>query len=395
MWRFSEDGAFVERRCLLFEAGAYPDKGVAISREDLQEIAANSTGEIPVKIEHLSESPLDGVLGAVSGLHVVGESLWGVLRQPVETWRVIQIAGARALSVGLDVVNRRLLETSFVCHPRIKSAQVFSADENILPPLLANAGSSGERNSSFVANAGRGGFGGDYSVNCDEGEAEMKSVRRFAEGLMGYLRGFSEQEGGAGADVRCLTLNAPPLNESVTFLSEIGDGSSGGAGDSSGASDSESANFAGARDIGQAGVSAGANGSAVGRGGEGEASAQFLALRTFEAERRIGDWKREGRIRATETTERLAKTLLLAGAEQIVTFDGESAPVSQMFIRFVEANGETVPMGERIPAEMPGKAGERLIALTEERMKREGIGYVDAFAAVTAAHPELAMAARE
>ena len=222
----------------------------------------------------------------------------------------------------------------------------------------------------------------------------MKSVRRFAEGLMGYLRGFSEQEGELGADVRCLTLNAPPLKESATFLSEIGDGTSKGAGDSSGASDSESANFAGARDIGQAGVSAGASGSAVGRGGEGEASAQFLALRTFEAERRIGDWKREGRIRATETTERLAKTLLLSGAEQTVTFDGESVPASQMFIRFVEANGEVVPMGERIPTEMPGKAGERLIVLTEERMKREGIGYVEAFTAVTAAHPELAMAAR-
>ena len=381
MWRFSEDEAFVERRCLLFEAGAYPDKGVAISREDLQEIAANSTGEIPVKIEHLAESPFDGVLGAVSGLHVVGESLWGVLRQPVETWRVIQIAGARALSVGLDVVNRRLLETSFVCHPRIKSAQVFSADENLPPPLFANAGWDG--------------FGGDNSMNCGEGEAEMKNIRRFAEGLMGYLRGFSEQEGGAEADVQCLTLNAPPLKESVTFLSEIGGGSLKGAGDSLGASDLESAHFSGAGDIGQAGVSAGANGLAVGRGGEGEASAQFLALRAFEAERRIGDWKREGRIRATETTERLARALLLSGAERNVMFDGESMPASQMFVRFVEANGEVVPMGERIPAEMPGKAGERLIALTEERMKREGIGYVEAFTAVTAAHPELAMAARE
>ncbi len=381
MWRFSEDGAFVERRCLLFEAGAYPDKGVAISREDLQEIAANSTGEIPVKIEHLAESPLDGVLGAVSGLHVVGESLWGVLRQPAETWRVIQIAGAKALSVGLDVVNRRLLETSFVCHPRIKSAQVFSADENLLPPLLSEAR--------------RGGFEGDYRVNCGEGEAEMKSVRRFAEGLMGYLRGFSEQEGVAGADVQCLTLNASPLKESVTFVSEIGNENSKGAGDSLGASDSESANFAGADDIGQAGVSPGANDSASGRSGEGEDSAQFFALRTFEAERRIGDWKREGRIRATETAERLARTLLLSGAEQTVTFDGKSVPASQMFIQFVEANGEVVPMGERIPAEMPGKAGERLIALTEERMKREGIGYVEAFTAVTAAHPELAMAARE
>ena len=60
-----EDG-FVERECLLFEAGEYADRGLTITEDDLAEIAANSAGEIPVRIEHLAESPFDGALGVVS-----------------------------------------------------------------------------------------------------------------------------------------------------------------------------------------------------------------------------------------------------------------------------------------------------------------------------------------
>ena len=96
-WWFSEDGEFVERECLLFEAGDYPDKGVRITEDDLRAIATNSEAAIPVKIEHLPESPFDGALGAVTRLRVMGSQLWGTLRQPVEAWRLAQRAGARAL----------------------------------------------------------------------------------------------------------------------------------------------------------------------------------------------------------------------------------------------------------------------------------------------------------
>src|SRR5581483_10098545 len=123
-WVFSEDGEFVERACLLFEAGEYPDKGVAITEDDLRAVAANSGERVPVKIEHLPESPFGGALGVVTDLRVVGKQLWGTLRQPVE----------------LDVAKRRLVETSFVCRPRVKSAQVFSETgvvEFTVPELFA------------------------------------------------------------------------------------------------------------------------------------------------------------------------------------------------------------------------------------------------------------------
>ena len=348
MWRFSEDRAFVERRCLLFEAGSYPDKGVTVTSEMLEEIAANSPGAIPVKIEHLPESPIDGALGIVHQLHVVGEMLWGVLRQPIETWRVMEISGARALSVGLDIANRRLLEASFVCHPRVKRAQVFSE--------------SGKSGVGCLA-LGIGGETGDLGMmECGSDEIQhstpnmqrplckggkMRNVKQFATELMGYLRGIldggegdSEGEGGheMALKPRVEAFSVPPAPPLI-------------------------------------------------------APVAFNAL--SEADRRIRDWKREGRIRATPETERLAKALLTFGGDQSINFDEGSVSLPQAFIRFVESNGEVVPMGERIPAELPGKAGEKLIALTRERVLTDRIGYVEAFTAVTAANPELAMAARE
>src|SRR5437016_4111892 len=58
--RSIRDGTLVERECLLFEAGDYPDRGVTITPGDLQAIATNTLGELPVRIEHLRESPFDG-----------------------------------------------------------------------------------------------------------------------------------------------------------------------------------------------------------------------------------------------------------------------------------------------------------------------------------------------
>ena len=350
MWRFSEDRAFVERRCLLFEAGSYPDKGVTVTSEMLEEIAANSPGEIPVKIEHLPESPIDGALGIVHQLHVVGEMLWGVLRQPIETWRVMEISGARALSVGLDMSNRRLLEASFVCHPRVKRAQVFSegaaleigdrrGERGDVEILLAPISSAALSPLLSSRESGRG-------VMTTRG-GKMRSVKQFATELMGYLRGIleggegdSEAEGGheAALKPRVEAFSVPPVPPLI-------------------------------------------------------APVAFNAL--SEADRRIRDWKREGRIRATPETERLAKALLTFGGDQSLNFDEGSVSLPQAFIRFVESNGEVVPMGERIPAELPGKAGEKLIALTRERVLADRIGYVEAFTAVTAANPELAMASRE
>lgn len=308
-WRFSEDGEVVERECLLFEAGSYPDKGVIVTEDDLRAIAGNSDAAIPMKIEHLAESPFDRALGTVTRLRVVGRQLWGTLRQPVEMWRLAQWAGAKALSVALDVAGQRIVETSFVCHPRVAGAQVF-CDTGIVHFQPKEDG---------TAQKGA--------------EETMTSARQLAEGMLGYLRGF------LGAD------------------------------DPSGA---EEARFA-------------------------TTLAQERAqMRTERAEMRILEWKRQGRLRASDSVERAARLLLTQGEESVIAFDGKSVPVSVLFAQFVAENGPVVPMGEWIPgARQGGSASERLMAMARERARQENIGYVQAFVAVTAAHPEMAQAARE
>ena len=122
----------VERECLLFEAGEYPDKGVSVTMEDLVEIARNSSEDIPVRIEHLPETPFDGALGVVGEVRAEEGRLWGKLKIPAEAWSFVSRAGARALSVALDMAAKRLTEVSFVSHPRVRSAMVFCGEDNLL-----------------------------------------------------------------------------------------------------------------------------------------------------------------------------------------------------------------------------------------------------------------------
>jgi hypothetical protein len=122
----------VERECLLFEAGDYPDKGVSVTMDDLVEIARNSSADIPVRIEHLPETPFDGALGVVGDVRAADGRLWGKLKIPAETWGFVQRAGAKALSVALDMAAKRLTEVSFVSRPRIRSAMVFCGEDNLL-----------------------------------------------------------------------------------------------------------------------------------------------------------------------------------------------------------------------------------------------------------------------
>lgn len=300
----------VERRCLLFEAGDYPDKGVTVTEADLQMIARNSAGEIPVRVEHLASSPFDGLLGVVTGLQAKGKELWGVLRQSADVWNLLKKAGAQALSVGLDVANKRIVETSLVCRPRVANAQVFGRNDVV----------------SFCVT----------DVYREEGKG-MTGVRQLAEGLIGYLKGVAQDEPTEFAEERAR------LQQEKDRLAQ--------------------------ERIGQ----------------------------------QIGQWKREGKLRATETTEQLATALLGVDAGAAVTFANESIPVSALFARFVSENGAVVPMGERLPGEMARRFGEgasgtaqaKLIAMTEEKIKQEGMSYFRAFAAVAAANPELAEQARE
>lgn len=123
--------------------------------------------------------------------------------------------------------------------------------------------------------------------------------------------------------------------------------------------------------------------------------------REERAEQTIRDWKRQGRLRATERAERIARALLTQGTMGVVHFDGESVSLGRLFTQFMEENGPVVPMGEWIPGDREsatarsGSANARLMTLAMERARVEGISYGQAFAAVAAAQPELARAARE
>jgi hypothetical protein len=116
---------WVDRNCLLLEAGEYPDKGLNLTMQDMVRIAQESENEIPVKVQHLKESPFDSALGTVGQLYERGGQLWGRLRMPREAWEFVRLAGAKGLSVALDPERMRVDEVSFVTCPRVKAAQVF------------------------------------------------------------------------------------------------------------------------------------------------------------------------------------------------------------------------------------------------------------------------------
>ena len=329
VWKFSEDSAMVERECLLFEAGDYPDKGVTVTAGDLKEIVLNSAEEIPVKIEHLAESPFDRVLGVVTGLRAIGSQLWGTLRQSKDAWDLMQRAGVRSLSVGLDITRKRIVETSLVCRPRVARAQVFHRED-----LRAGR----ERPETSLLR---------FKIGLERGEEikMIQGVRRAAEGFR--------------ASVSQLLTDLKAVEE-----------------------DAPTEGFA---DFAQ----------------EREAMARERAeFREGRVTQTLLDWKRAGLLRGNEMAEASARVLLLSGEGSVVQFGEGQVSVSDLFARFVEANGTVIPMGERIPASPErGEGGHgaraRLVELAETRAQTEGVSLAVAFAATANAHPDLAQRARE
>jgi len=214
---------FVERECLLLEAGDYPDRGVTITEDDLAEIAANTPGEVPVKIEHLRESPFDGALGVVTRVRAAGGRLWGTLRQPAEAWRLAQRAGARALSVALDTAGRRLVETSFVCRPRVPAARVFGEG-----PVLFHAELAGGTNKDGRPTEGMRGPSPAHGRWWGWGTGgDMSGVRQFAEGLIQHIRtalgaGDSEEARFAAGWRELEALRARQVDQEVEGLKRRG-----------------------------------------------------------------------------------------------------------------------------------------------------------------------------
>ena len=115
--------AWVDRRARLFEAGEYPDKGVTVTTEQLDALAAGFDLPVPVLIEH-AESPLE--LGYLTHVWCEGETLMGTVALTPEADALLARASARGLSLGLSPDLSAIREVSLVRHPRVASATLFA-----------------------------------------------------------------------------------------------------------------------------------------------------------------------------------------------------------------------------------------------------------------------------
>ena len=114
---------WIERRAKLFEAGDFPDKGVTITLDDLDRLAANFDLPVPIWIEH-SDSPLE--LGYLTEVSAEDGELFGLLSLTEEANALIERSGARSLSIGLNSDLSQIREVSLVRNPRVASAQLYS-----------------------------------------------------------------------------------------------------------------------------------------------------------------------------------------------------------------------------------------------------------------------------
>ena len=117
---------WVERRAKLFEAGEYPDKGIAVSDDDLVALVKGFSGPVPVLIEH-AESPLE--LGFLTAVTREGKELHGTVSLSREADALVRRSGARGLSLGLSPDLRAIREVSLVRRPRVAGAGFFSGGE--------------------------------------------------------------------------------------------------------------------------------------------------------------------------------------------------------------------------------------------------------------------------
>lgn len=142
---------WVERNAKLFEAGEYPDKGVTVTQEDLEGLAAGFSEPVPVLIEH-AESPLE--IGYLQSVRAMGSELFGVLRLSPEANALVERSGARSLSLGLAPDLSGIREVSLVREPRIATATMYSAlhfDGRLEDAELSGAQLDAQARQTFVA----------------------------------------------------------------------------------------------------------------------------------------------------------------------------------------------------------------------------------------------------
>ena len=119
---------WVERQAKLFEAGEYPDKGIAVSDDDLAALVRGFSEPVPVLIEH-AESPLE--LGFLTAVTREGKELHGTVALSREADALVRRSGARGLSLGLSPDLRSIREVSLVRRPRVAGAGFFSGGQYV------------------------------------------------------------------------------------------------------------------------------------------------------------------------------------------------------------------------------------------------------------------------
>lgn len=121
--------ARVIRPVKLFVAGSYPDKGIDVSRDDLDRIVAG-TREVPLRIEHIT-TPFDGAFGSVKDIRRSGNDLVGNIDVPDYVWALMEAANAKKVSVGIKKSLDGLSEVSVVTTPRVPSAAIFADTDDL------------------------------------------------------------------------------------------------------------------------------------------------------------------------------------------------------------------------------------------------------------------------
>jgi hypothetical protein len=131
-----EEVEWIDRKAKLFEAGEFPDKGIAISQEDLQLIATEFQSPVPVWIEH-SDSPLE--LGYLTQVEAIGKELFGLIALTAEANALVEQSDAKSLSIGLSPDLRTIREVSLVRSPRVASARIFGSGAMFSGALVETA----------------------------------------------------------------------------------------------------------------------------------------------------------------------------------------------------------------------------------------------------------------
>ena len=114
------------KRAKIFEAGDYKDKGINVREEDLNLFVENFV-PCRVKIEH-TDSAFDNIFGKVLEIYKQGKELFAKIDFSEEAWKLMEKAGAKALSVAINNNEKFISEISVVKNPRVADARVFCFD---------------------------------------------------------------------------------------------------------------------------------------------------------------------------------------------------------------------------------------------------------------------------